>query len=113
MNLKPEDLPQNLREKAKTAGTVARDNIRMIYHLEQLGHPVNTVDSEFSFFFDQLVDFGVITQEQFWDMRLAWEKHLQKELKEYRQRVEEALRKQQLLQGVPQNIRNLRKNGNK
>jgi hypothetical protein len=95
MNINVEGLSDETRAKAEKAAELSRENIKTLLRLTQIGAEANTTDAQFTFFFRKLIDFGILTKDQFWDMRLDWETSLKRDLTEYEKKVKEAMAAQQ------------------
>lgn len=81
------DLPEEVRAKALKSQRLHEVNSQLVTEIQTLGGGVDLVAAMIEHFMASMVEFGVLTQEQFWDSRLSWEMQLKPQLIEVRDRV--------------------------
>lgn len=90
--MKPiEDLDPDVQELVTKTNDLREANGKLLGGLERFGMQFDYAHARSEYFFQGLVDAGILSDEQFWAITLSWEEHFNKQLKDAAARVRERL----------------------
>lgn len=90
------DLPVDVQPIAIEVERIRTSNAKIVEEIEAQGAEIDLVTARLEHVMNSLVELGVITEKQMWEMQLDWEKALAAQIKPIRERFRAAVREAQI-----------------
>lgn len=78
-----DQLDPDVAKIANKAMGLRDSNARMVAEVESMGAALDTTVAQLEHFMGMMVHLGVITDEQYWTMRLSWEENMRPQVQQH------------------------------